>query len=177
MQKLGEGILSRLGYCFHILKQMHHIATSKVVVLDSYCIGVSALKQRKSLTVIQMWHALGSLKKFGFSIVGEGEGRDRELADAFSMHRNYTYILTSSHQCIHNFAEAFGYDEDHVVVMSLPRVDKLTGWDFKEGCLRRIYEAYPEFRKKKVVVYAPTQRVRQGYFPGDGTACGSLLRR
>ena len=158
-KKLGDGIPARVSYCFHILKQMRHIATSKVVVLDSYCISVSALKQRDSLVVIQMWHALGSLKKFGLSIVGEGEGRDRELADAFSMHRNYTYILTSGHQCIHNFAEAFGYDEDRIVVMSLPRVDKLTGWDFKEGALRRIYETYPEFRKKKVVVYAPTQRV------------------
>ena len=127
--------------------------------LDSYCISVSALKQRESLVVIQMWHALGSLKKFGFSIVGEGEGRNAKLADVFSMHRNYTYILTSSRVCAPNFAEAFGYDDKHMKVMTLPRVDKLTDWSFKEDCLRRIYDEYPEFREKKVVVYAPTLRV------------------
>ena len=158
-KKLEGGIFSKIGYCFHVFKQMYHIATSKVVVLDSYCISVSALKQRESLVVIQMWHALGSLKKFGFSIVGEGEGRNAKLADVFSMHRNYTYILTSSRVCAPNFAEAFGYDDKHMKVMTLPRVDKLTDWSFKEDYLRRIYDEYPEFREKKVVVYAPTLRV------------------
>ena len=70
-RRIDGGIGSKIGYCFHILTQMKYIATSKVVVLDSYCISVSALRQRRSLVVIQMWHALGSLKKFGLSIVGE----------------------------------------------------------------------------------------------------------
>ena len=158
-RRIDGGIGSKIGYCFHILTQMKYIATSKVVVLDSYCISVSALRQRRSLVVIQMWHALGSLKKFGLSIVGEGEGRDADIADIFAMHRNYTHVLTSSRACAPNFAEAFGYDMDHMVVMSLPRVDKLTSWEIKEDALRRIYSEYPDFRGKKVVVYAPTLRV------------------
>ena len=158
-RRLDSGIGAKLKYCFHVLKQMRYTATSKVVVLDSYCISVSALRQRKSLVVIQMWHALGSLKKFGLSIVGEGEGRDKDIAEIFAMHRNYTYVLTSSRECVPHFAEAFGYEEERVKVLSLPRVDKLTSWEVKEDALRRIYTEYPRFREKKVVVYAPTLRV------------------
>lgn len=154
-----EGSLSHKGlYCFHVFRQMYHIATSRVVVLDSYCIAISVLKQRKSLTVIQMWHALGSLKKFGLSIIGSGEGRSRGLAEAMAMHRNYTYVLTSGEACVTHFGEAFGYDESHIKVMSLPRVDKLTQPDFREASLKKIYEEYPGFKDKKVIVYAPTFR-------------------
>lgn len=159
-KKLEGNLLQKLGYCFHMFTQMYHIATSKVVILDSYCICVSVLKQRESLVVIQMWHALGSLKKFGLSIVGDGEGSSEEIADVMSMHKGYTYVLTSSKACLPNFAEAFGYSDDlnKMKVMSLPRVDKLTDDKLKEETLNRIYQKYPEFKEKKVVVYAPTFR-------------------
>ena len=35
-RKLEGNLLQKLGYCFHMLSQMYHIATSKVVILDSY---------------------------------------------------------------------------------------------------------------------------------------------
>lgn len=153
-----NGLLAKIGYCFHMLTQMYHIATSKAVILDTYCICISVLRQRSSLLVVQMWHALGSLKKFGLSILGDGEGRDKGIADAFSMHKNYTYVLTSGQACAKHFGEAFGYGADHMAVMPLPRVDKLTDLSLREETIRRIYEAYPEFCGKKVVVYAPTFR-------------------
>lgn len=160
-RKLDGGIIRKLAYCFHMLKQMYHIATSQAVILDSYCVAVSVLKQRKSLVVIQMWHALGALKKFGLSIVGSGEGRDSRVADALSMHRNYTWVFTSGDACVPFFAEAFGYDESRVKVMPLPRVDKLTDEHLKEYTLKRIYDRYPEFKEKKLVVYAPTFRMNR----------------
>lgn len=157
-KKLDGGIVRKLAYCFHMLRQMYHIATSRVVILDSYCIAVSVLKQRPSLTVIQMWHALGALKKFGLSIVGEGEGRSKEVAETMAMHKNYTWVLTSGAACAPYFAEAFGYDESAVKVISLPRVDKLTRPAFREETLQKIYDRYPQFKSKKLVVYAPTFR-------------------
>ena len=33
---LDPGILSKISYAFHMLKQMYHIATSEAVILDSY---------------------------------------------------------------------------------------------------------------------------------------------
>ena len=61
---LDGGIGNKIRYAFHMLTQMKHLATSQVAVLDSYCIAVSCLHHRKSLKVLQMWHALGCLKKF-----------------------------------------------------------------------------------------------------------------
>ena len=155
---IKSGIGHVLAYCFHILRQMYHIATSRVVILDSYCMGVSLLKQRSSLKVIQMWHALGSLKKFGYSILGEAEGRSADTAEAMKMHRNYSYILTSSEECAPHFCQAFGYDISHARIMSLPRVDKITDEKNREKIKEQIYREYPDIKGKKVVVYAPTFR-------------------
>ena len=39
-KKLEGGIFRKICYCFHMLRQMYHIATSQVVILDSYCISI-----------------------------------------------------------------------------------------------------------------------------------------
>ena len=93
---IHHGLFSKIGYIFHMFRQMYHIATSKAVILDTYCIPISILKQRDSLVVIQMWHALGAFKKFGYSILDKQEGSSSKMAKLMSMHRHYTYVLTSS---------------------------------------------------------------------------------
>ena len=77
IKMIGKSVPEKAVYGFHMLRQMYHAATSEIVVLDTYCIIISLLKQRKSLKVIQMWHALGAMKKFGYSILDKGEGTDR----------------------------------------------------------------------------------------------------
>jgi len=161
-KKIDSGIVGGISYCMHIIKQMYHIATSKVVVLDSYCIPISVLKHKKTLTVIQMWHALGSLKKFGFSILGEGEGRDKEIALAMHMHENYDYILTTSEISKEFFREAFNAKMEQMLVLGLPRMDFLQSAEVKKPIKEKFRNLYPECSNgKKIVLYGPTHRVNQ----------------
>ena len=162
-KKLRKSPGALISYIGHIFVQMYHIATSKTVVLDSYCIAVSVLKQRRSLRVVQIWHAMGALKRFGLSILGEEEGSDPKLAKAMRMHRNYTYVLASGKACVKPFAEAFGCLEKTVVIGSLPRVDRLMSEEIKQRTIDKIFDIYQELRQakdcdKKIIVYAPTFR-------------------
>lgn len=152
------GIAGAIKYSKHLLRQMWHISVSSVVLIDGYCMGVSLLKQRGCVTVIQMWHALGSLKKFGYSIVDKEEGRDSKISDAMNMHKNYDVIFSSSSACAKNFADAFGYSEDKVRVQSLPRVDVLKNKEYIEAMKEEILKVYPQLAEKKNIVYAPTFR-------------------
>ena len=140
IRMIGKGFREKLGYCFHMIRQMYHVATSEIVVLDTYCIVVSLLNQRRSLTVIQMWHALGAMKKFGYSILDKGEGTDSSMAKAMRMHRNYTYVFTSSEFCSRYFAEAFHVTMDQMVVMPLPRLDLLHDEEYVRGIREKIFE-------------------------------------
>lgn len=99
--------LNKLTYIIHIFKQMYHIATSRVVILDSYCIPISILKHKEKLIVIQMWHALGLMKKAGYSILDKKEGRETKIAKVMKMHKNYNYIFASSDNCIKAIRRSF----------------------------------------------------------------------
>ncbi len=157
---LDPGLLAKLRYCLHMFRQMYHVATSEMVVLDTYCIAVSLLKQRESLVVIQMWHAMGSLKKFGYSALGKKEGSSWEIAEAMKMHHNYTYVFCSGEECRPHFAEAFHVPLEKVVVMPLPRLDLVLSQKRAERIREAIYRRYPLLRDsgKEVLVYAPTFR-------------------
>lgn len=159
-RKTVGGLSSKVRYAFHVLNQMKHISRSRAVVIDSYCIGVSFLHQRPGLKVVQMWHALGALKKFGKSITGNGgEGRNPRLAKAMNMHGHYTKILISGEPCRKPYMEAFGYPSDAMFVGSLPRVDLLKSEAYGRKMEDEVAEVYgQEFKGRKVVVYAPTFR-------------------
>ncbi|MBQ7105857.1 MAG: CDP-glycerol glycerophosphotransferase family protein [Bacilli bacterium] len=157
-KRLEGNLFDKFKYFLHMFVQMYHIATSKVVVLDSYCICISILKHKKNLKVIQMWHAMGSFKKFGYSILDQKEGSSSKIANLMGMHKNYNYVFTSSEKCKKNFAEAFNVSLDKMVVMPLPCVDLITNPKYLKQSRKRVLDKYPNINDKKVILYAPTFR-------------------
>lgn len=157
---IGPRYQDKIIYGFHMLCQMYHTATSEVVVLDTYCIIISILKHKKKLKVIQIWHAVGAFKKFGYSVIGKAEGTSSKVADLMRMHENYDYVCTSSEFCKQFFAEAFHISEKKVIVCPLPRLDILRSAEMKGEIKEKVYEAYPELQntQKKIILYAPTHR-------------------
>ena len=161
-RKLEGGInakfIEKIKYGIHMLSQMFHIATSKVVILDSYCILVSILKHKKSLKIIQMWHSMGTMKKFGYQILDMEEGTKKEIADLMKMHKNYDYVFASSMAYAKQLAEGFGCEIEKIRIYSLPRVDLLTNKDYKIQITNKIKKEYPEISNKKNILYCPTFR-------------------
>lgn len=158
-KRLEKDFKSKTSYVIHMFSQMYHMATSKVIIIDSYSILVSILKQKKTTKVIQIWHALGSLKKFGYSILGKKEGRNSKTAKAMNMHKNYDYALTSSEVSKGYFAEAFGMPEEKMIVLGLPRIDFLRSEKAKKAVQKRFYEIYKDCNNKKEnILYVPTDR-------------------
>ena len=158
-KRLESDLKSKISYGFHMFRQMYHMATSKVIILDSYAILVSILKQKKNTKVIQLWHALGSLKKFGYSILGKKEGRNKNTAMVMNMHKNNDYIITSSEISKKYFMEAFNANESQMIVLGLPRIDFLQSKEAKKEVLKKFYSIYTETNnEKKNILYVPTMR-------------------
>lgn len=148
----------KIAYCFHMLRQMAALATSRVAVLDSYCILASCLHHKKELTIIQMWHALGCSKKFGLSILDMPSGSSSKLAHAMHMHQQYDLVFASAEICRPFFAQAFGTPVEKIIVQPLPRVDGLTDPANIEQTRQAIISRYPALAGKTAVLYAPTFR-------------------
>lgn len=155
-ERINNKLIKKIKYFFSIIKQMYHLATSRVCVVDSYCIAVSVLNHKKSLTVIQLWHALGAIKKFGYQSLGKDFGRNLELAKALNMHRNYDYIISGSDAMIPYFSEAFNAERYKFKSIGSPKIDYLI--KEKDNIRKKILKIYPNINKKKVILYVPTFR-------------------
>lgn len=153
-KRLEKGIGNSISYVLHIFKQMYHISTSKVVVVDTYCIPVSVLKHKKETKIIQIWHAMGAIKKFGYQTIGKQSGADARIAKTMCMHKNYDYVLCQSDITKKYYCEAFNIDESKIVYMALPRVDYI----LSKKDTQKVYDEYPELKEKKNVLYVPTFR-------------------
>ena len=161
-KKIEGNIFNKIGYCFHIVRQAYHIATSRIVILDSFCILASCMKHKKSLLIVQIWHSVGTMKRSGVSIIDKEEGSERKLAEVMHMHEQYDYALCSSEAYEEDLAACFGMDLDRMVVLPLPRTQCLRNKEFGDNTRRKVIDRYPVLDNgKENIVYCPTFRVNE----------------
>ncbi len=155
LRRLKDESAVTLSYVFSIIGDMWHIASSRVVIVDTYSIPVSCLTHKNDTKVVQIWHALGAVKKFGLQSVGKAQGRAEGVSRVLCMHRNYDYVLAPSRATADIYCCAFGCGENNIKILSLPGVDALLdGNDRRDEFLL----LNPEYRGKKIVAYIPTFR-------------------
>ncbi|MDE0547322.1 CDP-glycerol glycerophosphotransferase family protein [Microbacterium sp. C7(2022)] len=159
VRMVPPGLVGKIGYAAHLLRQLYEVATAQVLIVDTYSMVASMLTHKPSLSVIQMWHALGAFKKFGMSILGQQEGRDRRLARAMRMHEGYDLVLASGPSAQAPFAEALNTDVSRVVVAPLPRVDRLRDRAARGSIRERFFEEYPHLEGTRIALFAPTFRL------------------
>lgn len=156
---LKGGIISKLGYVLHMFKQMFYLATSKVIVLDTYCIVASVLKKREGTKIVQIWHSSAAIKKFGYETLDKESGSSSKIAKAMNMHGNYDYAVAPSHATGKFFARGFNIPESKIKIFGLPRLDIINDNKKMNEYEKNILEEYPKANNGKInVLYAPTFR-------------------
>lgn len=156
---IPAGMIGKIKYIGEFFRQMNALATSKAAVLDGYCILACMLKHKKELKIIQIWHALGSFKRFGKSILDMEGGSSSATAKAFKMHEGYDLIATSGDECVKHFSEAFGQPREKFIPIGIPRMDFLTDKNENDKTKDAVYAAYPQLDNgKKTILYVPTFR-------------------
>lgn len=154
--RLDDSKSGLLGFAWDTLRSMYHMATSRVCVLDAYWPVISILKHKDKLTVIQMWHAIGKIKKSGYQTLGKTSGRSAQTAELLAMHRNYDIIIAGGEAWNPYYCLSFDTTEDKLVNIGLPRIDHLL--QTEEANRKAVYEVYPQLQEKQVILYAPTFR-------------------
>jgi len=138
------------------------MATAQFIMVDDYEPLVYALKLREGQHLVQVWHAMGAFKRFGYA---------RSTAEKGSLtHKNYTEAIVSSPELCSLYAESFGISEDKIKPVGTPRTDVFFDSAYTDRVKRRLNDAYPRLQGKKVCLFAPTFRgenVNDGYYPKE----------
>lgn len=130
------------AYAAHALREIRCLARCRVCFLDRYDPVVSLIDFKCESdqssgdgvlhrefpcepVIVQLWHAFGAFKKFGYQTADVAEGHSLEEMKLFKIHRNYSWIVCSGEGARRAFAEAFSYPENRVIPLSRPEQRRL----------------------------------------------------
>lgn len=162
-KKMNSGLTKKFDYVWYVLrmirftfKAMYYLATSKICITETYCVPISFLKHKKNIRIVQIWHASGAVKKFGYQILDKQEGKKSSIAKLMHMHANYDYAIAPSNITKEIFAEAFDMNLEKIKLFGLPRLEYINNsqYDISD----EIYQKYPNLKNKKIILYVPTFR-------------------
>lgn len=140
------------------LKLLKDMGDAQTVFLNESNSLFGAFTLRKETKLIQLWHACGAFKKWGFSVSDKTFGEDEKNLRRYSGHRNYTLVPVSGKEVCCAYEEAFGLKGDIVKPLGVSRTDVFFDETFQEKANRKLGEVIPNLNNRKVILYAPTFR-------------------
>lgn len=155
-KRLRKSFLGGVKYGFHMLRQMYHIATSRLLVLDGYCILASVLHKKKGQHIVQIWHSLGAIKQFGYQNISKPSGNSETVARVMRLHDKYDFVIAPSIITAKYYSEAFNISSEKIKMYGLPRIDYLMETDEEQKA--KLIDQYPQLREKQNILYVPTFR-------------------
>lgn len=157
-KKFKPTLIGKADYLIHMMSAGYHMATSKIFIIDDYYFPVYVIKPRKGNKIIQVWHACGAFKKFGYDVLGKGYGASESYISDIKIHSNYDVVTVSSKEVAKHYATAFNMNESNIVSTGIPRTDIFFSKELIGQAKGRVYDKFPVLKGKRVVLYAPTFR-------------------
>lgn len=167
-QKASPGQVLR-----HMVKFMKCYAHAGCVVICDNFLPAASCRKRKGTQVIQLWHACGCFKKFGYDT--EDDIPRQYHGNVFS---NTDLVTVSAKVCEAPFTSAMRLPEGCVKALGVSRTDLYFRESWRRQCIQEFYQEYPEAVGRKVVLWAPTFRGNPGdpkNIPFDKNALQSRL--
>jgi CDP-ribitol ribitolphosphotransferase len=136
-----------------------HLATARLFVVDDYYFPMYVVHPREGTRYVQVWHACGAFKKFGYSVLDKGFGADESLVAEVSIHTNYDLCLVSAARFAPFYAEAFRQPLARFSSrLGIPRTDLFFDEHRRAEAARAVRARYAIPSGKRVILYAPTFR-------------------
>lgn len=139
---------------FSWVKLVTNIAKQDYIFVDDYVPIFGFLDLNKRTKLIQVWHAGEGFKAVGYCRFGK-VGTPFPVG---SCHKKYDYVITGSKRLVHIFEEVFGIPENAFLPLGMARLDGFLDQDKIESFRKSFYEEHPEWKSKKIILFAPTYR-------------------
>ena len=157
-KKFKPSLVGKADYLLHMISAGYYMATSKYFIIDDYYFPVYVIKPRNGTKIIQVWHACGAFKKFGYDVLGKGYGASESYINDIKIHSNYDAVIVSSKEVAKHYSTAFSMSQDKIYPIGVPRTDIFFKSTNIEIAKEKLYKIYPRLKGKRIVLYAPTFR-------------------
>jgi CDP-ribitol ribitolphosphotransferase len=155
----GTGIRRRLALAADAVRAGYHLATARLFVVDDFFFPMYVVRPRPGTMFVQVWHACGAFKKFGYSVLDKGFGADEAYVRSVPIHSNYDLCLVSAARFIPAYAEAFRQPPERFTArLGIPRTDLFFDPERASAAASAVRRRYAVPDGRRIVLYAPTFR-------------------
>jgi CDP-ribitol ribitolphosphotransferase len=155
LEPYSYGFLGKLAYLLRLVRGMYLLRTSELFIVDNAYLPVHVARHRPGITVVQVWHAVGALKRFGADTSTGLRGAERRF-----LHRNYDFVVCAGEASRRPWSAALRTPEERVLPLGVARTDFFFDEAAMAEARERVLDRYPRLREGRVVLYAPTFRGR-----------------
>ncbi|EGD3674855.1 hypothetical protein H5K83_000628, partial [Campylobacter coli] len=121
--KEHSSFVVKINYKSNLLYKIWIISQSRIVFVDQADSILSKISLHKKTDFVQLWHAGGAYKAFGFDAYRE----DRDVKSEFSrikrIHGKYTHVVISDNNLRNIMSKAYNMQEDKILALGLVRSD------------------------------------------------------
>lgn len=143
-------LFEKLKYLCQFMKRY---AKAKYVFICDYFLPIASCKKRKETKVIQLWHACGMLKKFGYDAID-----DLGNSAYIQINNNIDLWTVSADCCVPVYEHATQLYGGQIQALGVPRTDIYYSEQYRQSCKVNFYQKYPDLLNKKIILWAPTFR-------------------
>ena len=148
------------GIILRTLRLIFDMATAGCVFVNESNSVFGSFKLRRGTKLIQVWHACGAFKKWGYSVADKTFGDDKKTLERYCAHSNFTLVPVSGKKVCWAYEEAFGLQSKPGIVkpMGVSRTDVYFKEERKQQAYDKLQTLESFIAGRKIILYAPTFR-------------------
>ena len=171
LEPYSYGLLGKLRYLLRVIRGAFFLRTSSLFVVDNAYLPVHVAPHRRGTTVVQVWHGVGALKRFGADTTHGLAEPERSF-----LHHHYDFVVCAGEAARAPYAAALRTPVERVLPLGAPRTDFFFDARAVAAAAERVLADYPRLREGRVVLYAPTFRGRGAQKRGAPAFDAAALR-
>ncbi|MFT8595825.1 MAG: CDP-glycerol glycerophosphotransferase family protein [Lentilactobacillus hilgardii] len=131
---------------------------ARVIFCDNYYAFLGGLVHPNKMKIIQIWHANGAIKKFGWEDPTTEERSKSDKKRFQDVYDHFDEYIVASEAMGNVFQHSYHESVEKMQLLGYPRSDQYLDKQWQVSARERIYRAAPELREHRVILYAPTYR-------------------
>ncbi|WP_411843751.1 CDP-glycerol glycerophosphotransferase family protein [Salinicoccus sp. HZC-1] len=147
------------------IRGIYHLATAEHVFVDNYQVVLASCDFKKETTCVQLWHADGAVKLFGFKDKATTERTASAQKRFKQVYSKFHKVVVSSDDMGWIFEEAFDLGDENLLKTGMPRTDFFFNEAKMDRAMDKLHRQMPQLKDKQVILYAPT--FREGHLKVD----------
>lgn len=141
-----------------IKKAIRDMSESKVIICDNYFPILAGFLPKREVSIMQIWHANGAIKKFGLEEKSINKKTWFDKRRYKQVYNTFNEYIVGSEMMGEVFKRSYGASEDQIKLLGNPRTDAYLNITTVKRQEEKFYSVYPELKSKKIILYAPTYR-------------------